>query len=155
MVKLTRHNQILQIIGEREVKSQRDLVRFLSESGFKVTQATVSRDIRELGLIKVSSPKGIRYVTQESRLRNAGEEDRLRRLVRSAVTQLDDSRNLVVVKTLPGAAQGVASAIDQAHWPGVIGTVAGDDTILVVVKSNAKAAAVRQRLNMLIAGDKG
>jgi transcriptional regulator of arginine metabolism len=155
LVKLTRHNQILQIIGERVVKSQRDLVKLLSEAGYKVTQATVSRDIRELGLIKASSAEGIRYVTPDTQSKTAGKDDRLRRLVRNAVTQLDDSRNLVVVKTLPGAAQGVASAIDQAHWPGVIGTVAGDDTILVVVKSSAKAAAVRQRLDTLIAGEKG
>jgi transcriptional regulator of arginine metabolism len=155
MVKLTRHNQILQIISDRVVKSQRDLVKALSESGLKVTQATVSRDIRELGLIKVSSKKGIRYVTPESRVKNVREDDRLRRLVRNAVTQLEDSQNLVVVKTLPGAAQGVASAIDQANWPGVIGTVAGDDTILVVVKSSVKATAVRQRLNRLIFGEKG
>ncbi|RJX18112.1 MAG: arginine repressor [Ammonifex sp.] len=155
MIKLTRHNQILQIISDRVVKSQRDLVKALSESGLKVTQATVSRDIRELGLIKVSSKKGIRYVTPESRVKNVREDDRLRRLVRNAVTQLEDSQNLVVVKTLPGAAQGVASAIDQANWPGVIGTVAGDDTILVVVKSSVKATAVRQRLNRLIFGEKG
>lgn len=153
-LKLARHNKILHIVSERVIKSQRELVKALSEAGFKVTQATVSRDIRELGLIKVSSKSGMRYVTPESGVRNVKEEERLRRLVRDAVVQVDNSDNLVVVKTLPGAAQGVASAVDQALWPGVIGTVAGDDTFLIVARSRTKATAVRHRLHALISGDK-
>ncbi|MEW6182357.1 MAG: arginine repressor [Bacillota bacterium] len=153
-MKLTRHNLILQIIKERPVDSQRALVKALSEAGFKVTQATVSRDVRELGLIKVASGNVIRYVTPESRVRNVREEERLRRLIRDAVVYVDSSDNLVVVKTLPGAAQGVASAVDHAGWQGVMGTVAGDDTLLVIVKSRSKASSIRQRLKSLVAGDK-
>ncbi|MEW6172144.1 MAG: arginine repressor [Bacillota bacterium] len=153
-MKLTRHNLILQIIKERSIDSQRALVKALSEAGFNVTQATVSRDVRELGLIKVAADNGIRYVTPESRVRNIREEERLRRLIRDAVVYVDSTDYLVVVKTLPGTAQGVASAVDHAGWSGVMGTVAGDDTFLIIVKSRSKAAAVRQRLKSLVSGDK-
>ncbi|MEW6573066.1 MAG: arginine repressor [Bacillota bacterium] len=151
-MKISRHNKILQIVKERPITSQRQLVEVLSEAGFHVTQATVSRDVRELGLVKVPAETGIRYITPESRVKKPREEERLRRMVRDAVIDLDTSENLVVVKTFPGAAQGVASAVDQADWPGVIGTVAGDDTFLIIVKSRGQAAEVRQRLKALFTG---
>ncbi|MEW6447014.1 MAG: arginine repressor [Bacillota bacterium] len=151
-MKITRHNKILQIIKERPIASQRQLVEALSKAGFRVTQATVSRDVRELGLVKVPSETGIRYITPESRVKNPREEERLRRMVRDAVIDIDTSENLIVVKTFPGAAQGVASAVDQANWPGVIGTVAGDDTFLIIVKSRGQAAEVRQRMKALFTG---
>lgn len=151
-MKVARHNKILQIIKEYPITSQRQLVEALSEAGFKVTQATISRDVRELGLVKVPAKTGIRYITPESRVKNPRGEERLRRMVRDAVVDLDTSENLVVVKTFPGTAQGVASAVDQADWPGVIGTVAGDDTFLIVVKSRGEAAEVRRRLKALFAG---
>lgn len=151
-MKSARHNKIHQIIKERPIASQRQLVEALSQAGFKVTQATVSRDVRELGLVKVPAETGIRYITPESRVKNPREEERLRRMVRDAMVGLDSSENLVVVKTFPGAAQGVASAVDQADWPGVIGTVAGDDTFLIIVKSRGQAAEVSQRLKAIFTG---
>ena len=153
-MKLARQHKILQLIKERPIANQRGLVKALAEAGLKATQATVSRDIRELGLVKVSVGGTVRYVIPDSRTKTAREEERLRRLVRDAVISLDTSENLVVVKTLPGAAQGVASAVDQAEWPEVIGTVAGDDTFLVVVKPRRMAAVVSQRLKALTVGKK-
>ncbi|HIE13153.1 MAG TPA: arginine repressor [Desulfotomaculum sp.] len=151
-MKVARHNKILQIIKEYPITSQRQLVEALSEAGFKVTQATVSRDVRELGLVKVPAEAGMCYITPESRVKNPREEERLRRMVRDGVIGFDTSENLVVVKTFPGAAQGVASAVDQADWPGVIGTVAGDDTFLIILRSRGEAAEVGRRLKALSTG---
>ncbi|MEW6769800.1 MAG: arginine repressor [Bacillota bacterium] len=153
-MKFVRQQKILQLVKERPIANQRGLVKALAEAGLKVTQATVSRDIRELGLVKVSLGGTIRYVTPDSQGKSVREEERLHRLVRDAVVSLDTSENLVVVKTLPGAAQGVASAVDRAEWPEVIGTVAGDDTFLVVVKPRSMAPVVSRRLKALTAGKK-
>lgn len=153
-MKRLRQQKILQIIKDRAVTSQRDLVAALAEAGFKVTQATVSRDIRELGLVKVPVDGVLKYVAPSSQGKNARLESRLRRLIRDAVVGVETSENLVVVKTFPGAAQGVASAIDQVEWPGVVGTVAGDDTFLIVVKPRSRAAEVRNRLRALLTGAK-
>jgi transcriptional regulator of arginine metabolism len=153
-MKRVRQQKILQLIKEHPITSQRDLVRALAAAGFKVTQATVSRDIRELGLVKVAADGRLRYVAPRTRRKGDPDEARFRRLIRDAVVDVETSENLVVVKTFPGAAQGVASAIDQVEWPGVVGTVAGDDTFLIVVKPRSRAAEVRNRLRALLAGEK-
>ncbi|MGQ9512041.1 arginine repressor [Thermodesulfitimonas sp.] len=153
-MKRARQQKILQLIKERPITSQRDLVRALAAAGFKVTQATVSRDIRELGLVKVAADGGLRYVAPRPLGKGDLDAVRFRRLIRDAVLDVETSENLVVVKTFPGAAQGVASAIDQVEWPGVVGTVAGDDTLLIVAKPRSRAAEVRNRLQALLAGEK-
>lgn len=124
----------MELISEQEISTQEDLVDVLQKAGFSVTQATVSRDIKELGLIKIPGSSGISRYTVPGESLNPRNEDRMKRLFRDSVVCLDYSENLIIIKTLPGEAQGVASTIDNAGWPEVIGTVAGDDTILVVVK---------------------
>ncbi|RDV83993.1 arginine repressor [Ammonifex thiophilus] len=152
-MKRARQQKILEIVRSRPVASQRELVEELRKAGFNVTQATVSRDLKELRLVKVATEEGWRYALPAAEL--PAQEEKLRQLVQSAVVGIEVSGNLVVVKTLPGAAQGVASAVDRANWPEVIGTVAGDDTFIVVVRSaRGLAQAVKARLYHLAFGER-
>lgn len=134
MSKSVRQKKIVEIIRSQPVETQEQLVAALGAGGFAVTQATVSRDIKELGLIKVPGPgnASIYALPRESPATSA--EARLKRLLVNSAQTIDYSENLLVIKTLPGEAQGVASAIDHSGWPNIIGTVAGDDTIIIVVK---------------------
>ncbi len=152
MVKLARQKKIIEIIRSGPVETQDQLVRELNRAGFSVTQATVSRDIKELGLVKVPGNGSLPRYALPERSPAPSREDRLKRLFADSVQGMDCSENLVVVKTLPGEAQGVASAIDQAQWPNVIGTVAGDDTILVVVKPKNAAEEILERFKRLAGG---
>lgn len=148
-MKAMRHRKILEIIRERVIATQEELARALREAGFPVTQATVSRDIRELGLVKIPFDQNTFRYAPPGEAVLPRRDERLRRLLRTSVQYIDSSENLVVVKTLPGEAQGVASAIDQAAWPEIIGTVAGDDTLLIVVKPKKMVCRVLERLNEL------
>ncbi|SHJ30067.1 arginine repressor [Desulfofundulus thermosubterraneus] len=151
-MKARRQRLILEIIRQQVIETQEELAEALRAAGFPVTQATVSRDIRELGLVKVPGEGNIFRYAAPGETPPLRRDERLKRLLRSSVQFMDFSENLVVVKTLPGEAQGVASAIDQASWPEVIGTVAGDDTILVIVKPKKLVTTVLQRLNELARG---
>ena len=126
-----RENQIRTIIRNNPVRTQKELADLLQEDGFVCTQATISRDISELGLMK--SAEGF-YVLPE--------DQHLERMMNDLVLMVQAASNLVVVKTRPGAAQGVCAAIDSADMPGALGTVAGDDTILLAAVSEEAAATI-------------
>lgn len=144
-MKTWRQKKILEIIKEHDIGTQDGLAEALEKAGFSVTQATVSRDIKELGLFKVPGKSGIsRYVAAGEPV-NPRHGDRLKRFLRDSVVAMDCSENLIVIKTQPGEAQGVASAIDNSEWPEIIGTVAGDDTILVVIKPKKIVHAVLKK----------
>lgn len=151
-MKAERQHKVLDIIKRRRIGTQDELSGELKKSGYNVTQATVSRDIKELGLIKVPFENNEFYYARpgENRLPRSGQ--RLKRLFLDSVTGLDASENLIIIKTNPGEAQGVASAIDQAGWDEIIGTVGGDDTILVVVKPKEAAGTVLKRFGDLLGG---
>jgi transcriptional regulator of arginine metabolism len=143
---------ILEIINEGPIMTQEDLAEALKTRGITATQATISRDIKELQLVK--TPVGgnsYQYAKPQG-----GQPDpvrvyeRLRRLFQEAVVKYDYSGNLVVIHTLPGAAQGVASALDQSGWREIIGTVAGDDAILIVVKPAEDVPELTKRLEFLL-----
>ncbi|AEG15485.1 arginine repressor, ArgR [Desulfofundulus kuznetsovii DSM 6115] len=151
-MKARRQRLILEIIRQQVIETQEELAEALRAAGFPVTQATVSRDIRELGLVKVPGEGNTFRYAAPGETPPLRRDERLKRLLRSSVQLIDFSENLVVVKTLPGEAQGVASAIDQAAWPEIIGTVAGDDTILIIVKPKKLVTTVLQRLNQLARG---
>lgn len=132
-MKSRRHFAIMDIIARYPVSTQEELCEALRENGFDVTQATVSRDIKEMHLIKVPSPEGYRYAVPEvSKVRSS--QDRMKRLFQDSVVRIDYSNNIIVIKTLPGAAQSIASVIDNSEQEEILGTVAGDDTIFIVVK---------------------
>ena len=134
MNKQERHQLIRNLVETRNIETQEDLANALRESGIKVTQATVSRDIKELMLVKVSDMRGsYRYSIPKERTHIMSSEQ-LERLVRNSVISVQSGGNLVVLHTLPGTAQGVAFAIDSMKWIGIMGTVAGDDTIFVAIE---------------------
>jgi len=132
--KAARHARIVSVIRARAVHSQTELAELLAGQGIQVTQATLSRDLEELGAVKVS---GAYLIPEDGNrpLRSAEQAPaRLVRLLRELLTGVDASGNLVVLRTPPGAAQFLASALDRSGLPDVVGTIAGDDTILVVAR---------------------
>jgi transcriptional regulator of arginine metabolism len=148
-MKARRHAKILELIRNNIIETQEELVEALARHGIPVTQATISRDIKELQLTKVPvGDGGYRYALPEEQ--PAGSLDKRRRLFRDSVLGVDWSENLVIVKALPGTAPGVAAAVDHFNWPELIGTVAGDDTVLAVVKPTSAAPAVVERLRELM-----
>lgn len=148
-MKTWRHKKILEVIKDNDISTQEGLVESLREAGFAVTQATVSRDIKELGLIKIPGSSGVSRYAVAGEPVNPRNEDRIKRFFRDSVVSLDNSENLIIIKTLPGEAQGVASAIDNSGWPEIIGTVAGDDTILVVIKPKKMTHSVMKKFAAL------
>jgi len=147
-----RERRIREIIEQHPVRTQEELAAALGRRGYAVTQATVSRDIKRLGLVKARAGRdGIRYVFPEQR----SPVDVLRRL-RSAATEyvlsVDAGEDLVVIHTLTGCANAVAEAIDEMRWPDVIGTLAGDNTILVVPRRRAVREPLLNRLRQLADG---
>ena len=146
-MKSKRHAIIRDIIETQAVETQEELAEALRSRDIQVTQATVSRDIKEMMLFKVPTESGrYRYAApQQENLTFT--KNRLARLFKDNVTGVDSSENLIVVKTLPGSASLVAAGLDQSQWPEVIGTIAGDDNILVVVKPKAAVLRVVKRLS--------
>lgn len=133
-MKSMRHKMILEIIESKEIETQAELADELNRHGVKVTQATVSRDIKDLKLIKaVSGNGGYKYATAE-RAENTI-NDRLIRIFSESVLSINAAENIIVIKTLTGSASAAAEAVDSLHWPEVVGTLAGDNTIFVVVQS--------------------
>lgn len=148
MSKLSRHAAIRQAVTRGAIASQDDLRRVLYRSGHRVTQATLSRDIHELGLVKTS--EGYAFPAN-------GEDSSdpwlpsLERLIRDFVYEVKAAQNLVVVKTSAGSAQPVAAAIDAEEWPEIVGTVGGDDVILIIAPDNKIAEKVVARIKGLLA----
>ena len=140
MKKQERHQLIRNLVETRKIETQEDLANALLESGIRVTQATVSRDIKELMLVKVSDMRGSYHYSIPKERNHMMSSDQLERLVRNSVISVRSGGNLVVLHTLPGTAQGVAFAIDSMKWIGVMGTVAGDDTIFVAIERPEIAA---------------
>ncbi len=138
-MKNSRHTRILEIIGDYVIETQDDLIEKLKESGYPVTQATVSRDIKQLGLIKTATKDG-GYKYTVARGDNSGNENKLKNIMRETVVNAQDAQNIIVVKTFPGMANAAAAALDSLAGEAVIGSIAGDDTIFIVVR-NAEDAA--------------
>jgi transcriptional regulator of arginine metabolism len=146
-MKERRQGAILTLVATRPIHSQDELVLLLQRQGFDVTQATISRDIKELGLAKVpiKNERGddlFKYVVPGAAVSYVS---RLHRSVAELVTSVEGSQNLVVLRTPPGGAMIVASSIDGAGWPEILGTVGGDDTVLVVLRSAEEMPVIRQR----------
>jgi transcriptional regulator of arginine metabolism len=139
-------------VARRPITTQAELVAGLRTAGIRVTQATVSRDIKRLGLVKVPVGDGsYRYQVPEAARPSAAEiQARLRRAMSEYVTEVDEGSGLVVVKTTTGSAGAVAEAIDEAGWPEITGTVAGDNTILVVPRREGNRATILRRLRSLL-----
>jgi transcriptional regulator of arginine metabolism len=145
MSKTARHKAILDLLDDGPVESQDSMQQQLERKGFDVGQATLSRDIHELKLVK--GPDGYRRAGE-----TPGAESVLpsvMHLARQFVVEIRQAQNLLVVKTTVGSAQPVAAALDASHWPEVVGTIAGDDTVLVVSADSKKAQALVKRIREL------
>lgn len=148
-MKKKRHEKILEIIENREVETQDELARFLQEAGFQVTQATVSRDIRELKLSKMSDGKGRQKYAVLGREEGTGGA-RYVRVLKEGFTSMDMAQNLVVIRTVSGMAMAVAAALDAMKFPEVLGCIAGDDTIMVASRTVEDAKALIDKIREII-----
>lgn len=149
-MKARRQMKIQELISAEAVHTQEELADMLRQEGFEVTQATVSRDIKELGLVKVPGQEDEYHYALSSAGHPINYTERLKRLAREAVISINYSENIILVHTIPGNAHALAELIDNSDWEDVIGTVAGDNTILMVVKPKEAAPAVLARINQLM-----
>ncbi|WP_055481912.1 arginine repressor [Sphaerimonospora mesophila] len=160
LTKAARHARIVELLTRHKVRSQPELARLLAEGGVEVTQATLSRDLDELGALKLRADDGTlvyalpgegggripRYRTGEPDGSAENPDARLRRIAEELLVSAEASANLVILRTPPGAAQFLASAIDHAGWGSILGTVAGDDTILVISRDPVGGEALARSL---------
>lgn len=148
MDKAKRQQQLLEIVTKIEVNTQEELIKLLETQGVKVTQATVSRDIKELGLIKTSGKvKKYRYARVHDRQHDSV---KLLSLFKTAVISIETAKNLLVVKTLTGNGGAVAATIDAQGIDEIVGTLAGDDTVLVVAATDESALKISEELHALL-----
>lgn len=147
-MKSGRQSEILQIISERDIETQQQLLEALAERGVKSTQATLSRDIKDMRLVKELGPNGTyRYVATHSEAENY--DERLKKIFRESIVSYDVAQNLLIIRTLPGLANGACSAIDGMHVEGLVGTLAGDDTAFLAMKDNESAKKFYHEIEML------
>ncbi len=147
-MKSKRQACILEIIKTRHIETQDELIGALEQSGFQVTQATVSRDIKELRLVKTLDNNGA-YHYAVATSEKAQISTRFNSIFQDAVRSVDHACNLVVVKCIAGMAQAACAAMDSLHWDSVIGTLAGEDTFVCITKSEADAVALAEELKKL------
>ncbi len=149
-LKKNRHNTILEIIARQEIDTQEELARQLKEAGYDVTQATVSRDIRELNLYKVSAESGRQKyaILQQEDSRHL--EDKYIRVLKDGFSSMDMAQNILVVKTVSGMAMAVAAAIDAMHFQEIVGSIAGDDTIMMAVRTVEDTEKLMGRIRELL-----
>ncbi|WP_110927999.1 transcriptional regulator AhrC/ArgR [Bacillus massiliglaciei] len=149
MNKGQRHIKIREIIANNDIETQDDLVDELKALGYNVTQATVSRDIKELHLVKVPLLDG-RYKYSLPADQRFNPLQKLKRMLIDAFVRIDAANNLLVIKMLPGNAQAICALIDNLNWDEILGTIGGDDTCLIICRSNEEAEIISQRfLDML------
>ena len=148
-MKAKRQALIREIVENQSIQTQEELADALARHGMVVTQATVSRDIKEMHLLKVLSEEGgYRYATMDKS--EQGMNERLIRMLSDSVVDMSSANNLIVIHTLPGSAHVAGEAVDSLRWPEVLGTIAGDNTILVIVRSNEDVDAVMRRFRGII-----
>lgn len=148
-MKSQRHARILELISKYEIETQEEMMERLQADGFKVTQATVSRDLKELKLTKTLTARGTyRYSVNSGRYHTGSVK--LNNAMADSIVQVDYSFNNVVIKTYPGLAQAVASAVDALNMNSILGCVAGDDTIIIVTRDTEASAQISQKLLEII-----
>ncbi len=147
-MKLERHSKIVELIGKYEIETQEELADLLRKAGYRVTQATVSRDIRELKLTKVSGENGRqRYVVMQSQ---GSFSDKYIRILRDGYLSMDMAQNILVIRTVSGMAMAVAAALDAIHFYEIVGCIAGDDTIMCAVRSVDDTILVMDKIRKLV-----
>ena len=148
-MKIKRQTKILQLISERIIETQDELADLLHQDGFEVTQATISRDIRDLKLTKVSLPDGRqKYVVLQEKTMNLNEK--YIRVLQDGYISMDRAMNMIVIQTLTGMAMAVAAAIDALDFDEIVGSIAGDDTIFCAVRTEEDCISIMEKLNRII-----
>ena len=148
-MKLERHSKIVELIGKYEIETQEELAERLQQAGYKVTQATVSRDIRELKLTKIQSENGRqRYVVMQNQ---TAFSDKYIRILKDGYVSMDMAQNILVIKTVSGMAMAVAAALDEIHFHEIVGCIAGDDTIMCAVRSVDDTILLMDKIKKMIA----
>lgn len=148
-MKIGRQAKIVDLISRYDIETQEDLAEYLKREGYKVTQATISRDIRELKLTKISTNEG----HQKYALMNAGGtgmNEKYLRILSEGFVSMDMAQNILVVKTVSGMAMAVAAALDAMHWSEVAGCIAGDDTIMCAIRSTEDTIRVMEKINKIV-----
>ena len=148
-MKSKRHERILQLVAEHSINTQEELASILSREGYQVTQATVSRDIKELGLIKVLTPEGgYRYATVEKA--ESDLQDRFNSIFSHSVLSVTAAGNLIVIKTVTASANAAAEAVDSLKWPEIAGSIAGDNTIFLAVHDSKSVPELIRRFQKMM-----
>ncbi len=151
-MKIARHSQIIKLINEYDIETQEELAEKLNKSGFRVTQATVSRDIRELGLTKTAVRDGhSRYIVTRSEEQELG--SKYIHVLKTAFVSMDTAQNLLVIKTVSGMAMAAAAALDDMNWSEIVGCIAGDNTIMCAARSADEAILVMAKLKKMLDED--
>lgn len=148
-MRYSRQNKILELINNYEIDTQENLAAMLKENGYNVTQATVSRDIKELQLVKVLSSSG-KYKYASNRSSDAPASDRFTKIFRETVTSFDSSGNIVVVKTLSGCANAAGEAIDNSGMTHIIGSIAGDNTLFLLADSEESVPLILEKFRSML-----
>lgn len=150
-MKTRRQSRIIELIKSHDVETQEELAELLNEAGFIVTQATISRDIRELKLTKVATENGKqKYIALQGQ--SNGLNDKLVRVLRDAYVSMEPAQNILVIKTSSGMAMAAAAALDGLELDGMVGCIAGDDTILCAIRSEKETKHVMEQLTELVYG---
>jgi len=149
-LKAKRHAKILEMISRQSIDTQEDLLRNLKKEGFNVTQATVSRDIKELHLVKVMNPDGSYSYSNITNSHVENISDRFHSIFVQSVVKVDCAGNIVVIKCYTGMAQAACATLDSMHWDALVGTIAGDDTIFALMRTDDDAVALLSELKKLL-----
>lgn len=150
MTKRERQTRIIEMIGEYEIDTQEELTKRLTEEGYKVTQATVSRDINELRISKIPTGDGRQKYSAHHGGTDAYLSAKYIRVLRDAFVSMDNAQNILVVRTVSGMAMAVAAALDAMHMKEVVGSIAGDDTIMMAIRTTAETKDVMDKIREII-----
>lgn len=148
-MKLSRHSKIVELIGKYEIETQEELADRLNQEGFRVTQATVSRDIRDMKLTKVLSENGKQHYTV-LHTTDQSMNEKYMRILRDGYVSMDMAQNILVIKTISGMAMAVAAALDALKWHEVVGCIAGDDTIMCANRSVDDTLEVMMKIKKIV-----
>ena len=147
-MKVSRHAKIIELISQYDIETQEELAEYLNRAGFKVTQATVSRDIRDLKLTKVSVNGGKqKYILHRP---EEGMSEKYIRVLKDGYVSMDMAQNILVIKTVSGMAMAVAAALDAMKWNEVVGCIAGDDTIMCAIRTTEDTVAVVEKIRKIV-----
>ncbi|HJB86119.1 arginine repressor [Mordavella massiliensis] len=148
-MKVNRHAKIIELINKYHIETQEELADYLNQEGFTVTQATVSRDIRDLKLTKIPSENGKqRYALHQTS--GSGMSEKYIRVLKDGYVSMDMAQNILVIKTVAGMAMAVAAALDAMKWNEVVGCIAGDDTILCAIRSTEDTVKVMDKIGRIV-----